>query len=59
MELLACVTPDQLGELLKSAGHKVLSYDPNTITTLADSVYVFVLHIKSGLWCLVDTSTAT
>ncbi len=59
MELLQCMQPDHLAYFLAKGDHKVLSYDPNIIVTLADRVYVFVLSLRFGVWCNVDISVAT
>ncbi len=59
MEAVKCMQPDHLAYFLSKGGHEVLSYDPNIIVTLADRVYVFVLNLRFGVWCIMDLSVAT
>ncbi len=59
MEILTCMSPEELVEMLKAGNHSVLAYDPNMIVTLADKVYVFLLNAQSMLWCHVDNSVSS
>ncbi len=58
MEVITCMSPEQLVELLIAGKHTVLSYEQYEITTIADKVYTFLLDTKDWMWCHVDVAVS-